>query len=89
MTITIRPEHERLIDAAIASGSYRDAAEVVGRALEVLRSEDEWLAEERLGIDRRIDRALSQFERGKFFSPEDSRSDMEKRKAAWMHVKHP
>ena len=35
-------------------------------------------------IAKKIDRAFAQFERGVFFSPEASRADMEKRKAAWL-----
>ena len=46
MTITLRPEHEKAIAQAIQSGAYRDPDEVIGRALEVLRGEDEWLHEQ-------------------------------------------
>ena len=35
-------------------------------------------------IETKIDRALAQFERGEFFTAEESRADMERRKAAWM-----
>jgi hypothetical protein len=35
-------------------------------------------------VEKKIERALAQFERGEFFSPEESRADMEKRKAAWL-----
>jgi hypothetical protein len=37
--------------------------------------------------DQVIERAFGQFERGEFFSSMDSRTDMEKRKAAWL-VEH-
>jgi Arc/MetJ-type ribon-helix-helix transcriptional regulator len=84
MTITIRPEHEHLIKEAIQTGAYRNPADVIGRALEVLRSEDEWLAENKSVIGDKIDRAFGHFERGEFFSPEQSRMDMEKRKADWL-----
>jgi hypothetical protein len=35
-------------------------------------------------IAEKIDRAFGQFERGEFFSSEDSRTDMEKRKVSWL-----
>ncbi|MGA2712240.1 MAG: hypothetical protein ABSG41_03965 [Bryobacteraceae bacterium] len=81
MTIKIRPEHEQLIAQAIQTGAYQNPDDVIGRALEVLRSEDGWLAENKPAIGEKIERAFGQFERGEFFSPEQSRADMEKRKA--------
>ena len=84
MTIAIRPEHEQLIAQAIRTGAYRNPDDVIGRALEVLRSEDEWLAENKPAVADKIERAFGQFDRGEFFSPEQSRADMEKRKAEWL-----
>ncbi len=84
MTITLRPEHEKVIRQAIQSGAYQSPEEVIERALEVLRSEDAWLFDHKNEIAEKIDRAFGQFERGEFFSAEESRADMEKRKAAWL-----
>jgi putative addiction module CopG family antidote len=83
MTITLRPEQEREIDQAIRSGAYRSADEVIARALEVLREEEAWLHEHQGEIADKIERAFGQFERGECFSSDESRVDMEKRKAAW------
>jgi Arc/MetJ-type ribon-helix-helix transcriptional regulator len=85
MTVTIQPEHERLIADAIQTGAYKSPEDVIGRALEVLHAEEEWLAENRLEIHEKIERAFGQFERGEFFTPNQSRADMEKRKAEWLH----
>jgi Arc/MetJ-type ribon-helix-helix transcriptional regulator len=84
MTVTIRPDHEELIVRAIQNGAYRDPDQVIERALEVLRSEDEWLDENRAAVNDKIERAFGQFERGDFFSADQSRADMEKRKADWL-----
>jgi antitoxin ParD1/3/4 len=89
MTITLRPEHERSITQAIQSGAYQNPDEVIGRALEVLRGEDEWLQERKDEIAGKIERAFGQFERGEFFSPDESQADMERRKAAWLHERQP
>ena len=35
-------------------------------------------------IATKIDRAFEHFKRGEFFSAEDSRADLERRKAAWL-----
>lgn len=88
MTINIRAEHEQLIAQAIQTGAYQNADDVVGRALEVLRSEDEWLLENKAAIDEKIERAFGQFERGEFLSPEQSQADMEKRKAERLRDHH-
>jgi antitoxin ParD1/3/4 len=84
MTITLRPEHEKLIAQAMQSGAYQNPDEVIGRALEMLHSEEEWLQDNRSEIGDKIERAFEQFERGEFFSAEESQADMEKRKATWL-----
>ena len=85
MTITLRPEHEKVIAEAIQSGAYRNPDEVIDRALEVLRGEEGWLHEQKDEVAVKIERAFGQFERGEFFSADESRVDMEKRKAAWLN----
>jgi putative addiction module CopG family antidote len=84
MTITLRPEYEKVVTQAIESGAYQNADEVIERALEVLRSEDGWLLNHRDDVAEKIELAFSQFENGAFLSAEESRADMEKRKSAWL-----
>jgi len=84
MAITLRPEHERLVTQAIERGAYESADEVIGRALELLHSEDDWLHGQQAVIHEKIERAFGQFDRGEFFSAEESRADMDKRKTAWL-----
>jgi antitoxin ParD1/3/4 len=84
MTITLSPEHEQLIAQAIRRGAYQNPEEVIGRALEMLQFEDERLQDRKDLINEKIERAFGQFERGEFFSAEESRANMEKRKAAWL-----
>ena len=84
MTITLRPEHEQLIAQAMKTGAYQNPDEVIGRALEMLHFEDERLQDHKQLIHEKIERAFEQFERGEFSSAEESRADMEKRKAAWL-----
>jgi hypothetical protein len=52
--------------------------------LEILKSEDEWLHGYQQEIAEKIERAFEQFERGEFFSAEESQADIEKRKTAWL-----
>jgi Arc/MetJ-type ribon-helix-helix transcriptional regulator len=83
MTITLRPEHEQLIADAMRTGAYQNPDDVIGHALEMLHSEDEWLQDQKGPIEAKINRAFDQFERGEFLSAEESRADMEKRKGEW------
>ena len=52
------------------------------------KSEDEWLHDHSAEIAEKVERAFGQFERGEFFSAEESQADMEKRKAAWLREQH-
>jgi antitoxin ParD1/3/4 len=89
MTITLRPEHEKVIAQAIQSGAYENADEVIGRALEVLRREEEWLHEQKGEVAAKIERAFDQFERGEFYSAEQSRVELAERKEAWLRDRKP
>jgi putative addiction module CopG family antidote len=84
MTITLRPEDEQLVAQAIQTGAYQSADDVIARALEALRSEEDWLHENKDSLHEKIERAFGQCERGERFTAEESRADMEKRKAAWL-----
>ncbi len=85
MTIELKPEHAQVVNEAVRSGAYQHPDDVIARALEVLRDEEGWLHERKGEIAEKIERAFGQFERGEFFSSEESRADMEKRKAVWLN----
>jgi antitoxin ParD1/3/4 len=88
MTITLRPEHEKLIAQAMQTGAYQNPDDVIGRALELLHFEEEWLHENKAEVEEKIERAFGQFERGEFFCAEESQADMQQRKAAWLRERH-
>ena len=64
MTIQLKPEQEKFIEAQIASGKYNSPEEVMDKmflVFERLQSEyDEWLAETR----KKVDVATAEIERG-------------------------
>jgi Arc/MetJ-type ribon-helix-helix transcriptional regulator len=84
MTIKLRPDQEKLIADALETGAYRDANDVIERALELLRADDDWLSQHGTDIADKIERAFAQSEQGEVYSPEESRADMAKRKAEWI-----
>ncbi|MDX2266769.1 MAG: hypothetical protein NW208_01605 [Bryobacter sp.] len=83
MTITLTSEQEELFQEALQSGRFHSPDEVIARALEVFRAEEGFLYQQAGAIDRKIQRALAQFERGEFFTAEQSRQELQRRKAAW------
>jgi antitoxin ParD1/3/4 len=80
MSIVLQPEHEKAITQAIQSGAYQNPDQVIGRALEVLRSEDEWLIDNKGAINEKIERARAQLDRGEGIAGESLRDRLEKRK---------
>jgi Arc/MetJ-type ribon-helix-helix transcriptional regulator len=86
MTITLRPEHERLIAQAMRTGAYQNPDDVVAHALDLLNSSDKFSLDEQSSVEEKIEGAFAQFERGEFFSAEESRADLEKQKAIWLFV---
>ncbi|BDC48834.1 hypothetical protein F183_A11500 [Bryobacterales bacterium F-183] len=84
MTITLSTEQEQFIADALESGAFGSAEDVIARALEVLRAEEGLLHDEKSMISEKIERGVAQYERGEFFSPEESRADMQRRKAEWL-----
>jgi Arc/MetJ-type ribon-helix-helix transcriptional regulator len=71
------------------SGVYHSPEEVIERALEVLRAEDEWLAQNEEAINQKIERGIAQLDRGEGISGEELRARLEERKAAWLAEQQP
>jgi predicted transcriptional regulator len=80
MHIQLTGHSEKLVTEELARGGFSSPEEVIEHALELLHSEEEW----RNSVHDKIERGYAQFERGEFFTAEESRDDMEKRKAAWL-----
>jgi Arc/MetJ-type ribon-helix-helix transcriptional regulator len=70
MTITLRPEQEELVREIIETGAFQNAEEAVGSALEMLRTQNEWLLANREAIDARIRQGIAELDRGERI-PED------------------
>ncbi len=79
MTITLRPDHERLIAEALRSGAYQSSEEVIKQALELLHERDAWLAENRA----RIEEGYASAQRGELIESDRVRAQMEEKKGAW------
>lgn len=84
MPIELTPENQRLIDDAIRSGAYSTPEQVIGRALEVLSLEDEWLPERRLAIDEKIASGLAQLDRGEGIPGDQAHAALQSRKVNFL-----
>jgi putative addiction module CopG family antidote len=84
MTIHLKPETEALIQEDLQRGPYRTIDEFVEQAVRMLHEEEELRASEKQLINEKIERGIAQFERGEYFTEEESRARLEEHKAAWM-----
>ena len=64
MTITLRPEQEQLMRDLLLSGGYENAEDAIDSALEMLRSQNEWLLANRSDLDARIRQGIAELDRG-------------------------
>jgi antitoxin ParD1/3/4 len=80
MTITLQPEHERLVAEALRSGAYRSSEEVIKQALELLCDRDSWLARSRA----KIDDGFAAAQRGELIDGDQVRAQMEQQKRRWL-----
>ena len=67
MVIDLKPDQQRMIDMAVASGVYRDPSEVLAQALEIIRKQldhEGWMLEQREAIAAHIETSFNQAERG-------------------------
>jgi antitoxin ParD1/3/4 len=64
MTITLRPDQEQLLLDIMRTGSYENAEEAIGSALEILHSQNEWLSENNSAVDARIREGIAELDRG-------------------------
>ncbi|MGA2986861.1 MAG: type II toxin-antitoxin system ParD family antitoxin [Terriglobia bacterium] len=84
MSITLQPEHERLIAEALRSGAYQRPEEVILRALELLHRRDAWRAENRT----KINEGYAAAQRGELIDSDQVRAQMEEKKSAWGAEQH-
>ena len=75
MNVSLTPELEQLIRRKLASGMYKNAAEVVREGLRLLAEEDEWKAE----VRRKIAEGMAQARAGQIVDGEEVAARLLKR----------
>lgn len=70
MAITLRPDHERKFLDAVRAGGFESTDDAMDTALEMLRSQNEWLLANQAEIDAKIQQGIAEIDRGEGI-PED------------------
>ncbi len=74
MSLALDPATEQRIQREIARGPYREPAELINRALDLLESQENWLLRNKDAINERLEESMAQAERGEVYSPEEARA---------------
>jgi antitoxin ParD1/3/4 len=76
MAISLTPQDKKLIQKHMKSGSFKSVEEVIHDALAAQDSEAEWLIENKVAINGKIARGISQLDRGEGVSGDIARARM-------------
>ena len=64
MPLALDPATEQRIQRELARGPYREPAELINRALDLLEAQQDWLLQNRDPINRHIDQGMAEIGRG-------------------------
>ena len=85
MTIQInRPEIEALIQERLHSGVFESVEDVLIDALEMQGEREAWLQENKEAINAKIERGLTQLDRGEGIPGDQLRVRLEADRAGWL-----
>ncbi len=71
MAITLRPDQEQLFLDAVRHGGFETTDDAMDTALEMLRSQNEWLLANREAIDAKIQAGIAELDREKGIPEEE------------------
>ena len=77
MQLNLPPGLETLINKRLSIGAYRDAEDVVRRALEAQDAEEAWSDEERRALSAHIEEGYRQAERGELIEGAQARREIQ------------
>ena len=83
MHLNVPPDLESLINKRLSSGAYRDAEDVLRRALEAQDAEESWTDEERRALSAHIEEGYRQAERGELIDGAQARREIRAKKDDW------
>jgi predicted transcriptional regulator len=74
MSLVLDSATEQRIQRELARGPYRQPAELINRALDLLESQESWDVRNRDAIQDRLANSMAQADRGEVYSPDEVRS---------------
>ena len=90
MTISLKPEQQRVVDLAIQSGAYQNPGEVIDQALAIIREQLElgdWMLERREAVAAQIESGFAQAERGELMDGDAAVELLRRRRAERLNPK--
>ena len=82
MPITLDAQTEQRIQREIDLGHYREPAEVINRALDLLEAQEAWSEEEQAELDAHLAESMAQIERGEGIPGDQVRARLAELRAA-------
>jgi Arc/MetJ-type ribon-helix-helix transcriptional regulator len=85
MAITLDPATEQRIQQQLATGRFREPAELLAHALDLIETEsaqEDWLLRNKESLNADLDRTFAQAGRGEGYSPDESRALMAQHRAS-------
>ena len=79
MEISVTPDMESFVNAAVQSGRFHSASEVIQEALRLLEEHEKDRATRRDEFNQELRRRLASLERGEYVSPEEARTQLRRR----------
>ncbi|HEX4155928.1 MAG TPA: hypothetical protein VHY48_09970 [Acidobacteriaceae bacterium] len=73
MSLILDDATEQRLQRELARGTYRDPAELIAHALDLVAAEEDWLLRNRDAINDRLDVSFAQDGRGEGHSPDEAR----------------
>jgi Arc/MetJ-type ribon-helix-helix transcriptional regulator len=78
MSVTTDPAIEQRIEREMARGIYREPADVLNRALDLLESQEDWLSQNKEAIGELLEERWAESEAGKSLSESELLEFLEK-----------
>lgn len=82
MALSLDPATEQRIQRQAELGPFHEPDEVVNCALDLLESQESWIARNRDAIREKLERSWAQAERGELYTPEEALRILDERRAA-------
>jgi len=84
MEIRLKPEVEAMIREDLERGPYKTAEELIEQAVSEFHEREDWLAQPREEIARKIEEGWESAKQGNLMDPDEVKSAMAAHKAAWL-----